>query len=158
MTVKKEAALAIRLGKEEKAVYVQMAKDHGISLTQLLLRGASFYGSFPPSFFAAMKETSKIMSLSVEDICTRMLVAKVASDSAWMDVFGKPPAGITRPFRWAKDGRLMTGDPLSQELVAEYKAIYERLKSNMVDAKKSGGELRLDAETAKPAMELFGAP
>jgi hypothetical protein len=158
MTVKKEAALAIRLGQEEKAVYVKMAKDHGISLTQLLLRGASFYGSFPPSFFAAMQETAKIMSLSVEDICVRMLIAEVASNAAWMEVFGKPPAGITRPFRWAKDGRLMTGDPLSQELTSEYKEIYERLKDSMIHAKKTGGELMLDAETAKPAMELLAAP
>ena len=146
----KQAGLSIRMDKEEKERLAGLAKEHGISLTELLLKGGSFYGSFPPEFFSAMQQTSKEMGLSTEAICMRVMLAKVAADAAWLAVFDKAPPGVMAPFQW-ENGRLIGGDQLSKILFAHYQEVFQKLKDNILKA-ADGEELRLTDETAYELM------
>lgn len=146
----KQAGLSIRMDKEEKERLAGLAKEHGISLTELLLRGGSFYGAFPPEFFEAIEQTSKEMQIPVEALLMRFMLAKVATDSAWLAVFDKAPPGVMTPFQW-QNGKLIGGDQLSKILFAHYKEVFQKLKDNILKA-ADGEDLHLTDETAYELM------
>lgn len=131
----KEVGLSLRMDKDEKDRLAGLAKEHGISLTKLLLKGASFYGSFPPEFFEAIEKTSKDMQIPVEAILMRFMLAKVAADAAWLAVFDKAAPGVMTPFQW-ENGKLIGGDQLSKILFAHYQEVFQEVKDNKIRAEK----------------------
>ena len=149
----KEARIDIRVGETEKWWLQKTAKLHGLTLTHLLKGGARLRGSFSPGFLDELERNLEDVGITVAAFLELTVQARLASQKAWLNVFGVPAPGIMRQIKF-KDGKLVRGDELSQMLEAEYEELYQQLKASMVEAVEEDKPFHVSMEQAQELMAL----
>lgn len=147
----KKTMVSLQLRQIEKEMFEDRAKDHGISLSELFRKGAYFFGALPPGFMYEIEKYSEEMKIPLTTIVIHAIQKLFAQYKAWLNVFGGPPPGWMREFKW-QDGKLITGDDLSKILELEYTELFQMLKDNLVESLETGEACFLDKEMAFQVM------
>lgn len=111
--------ISIQVKEAEKRKYDKAAADREMSLTALVKAALGLYIDIPADFMAQIERVSETLKLTPATILCHMIIKRAAFDAAWLEVFGAPPPGVYKEFRFDESG-LVTGDQLSELLKAEY--------------------------------------
>jgi hypothetical protein len=149
----KQTRVTLQIEENEKWWQEQTAKLHGLSYSALLRSGARLKGQFSPGFLDALKRNLEDVGITVAAFLELTVKDRLASQKAWLNVFGVPAPGIMRQFKW-KDGKLIKGEELSQMLEAEYEELYQQLKGAMVEAIEEDKPFHVSTEQAQELMAL----
>ena len=151
--MQKDEQLNLRMDGDEKWWLEQTAKLHGETLSALMRGGARFKGGFSVGFLETLKRNLADTGLTLPAFIECSIQRLIASQKAWLNVFGSPAPGIMRQVKF-KDGKLVRGDELSQMLEAEYEELYQQLKASMVEAVEEDKSFHVSMEQAQELMAL----
>jgi len=147
----KEKYVGLRISEGRKFGLEQLAKEHDMSLSELLYKGAMLYGRIPPGFIDEVSKMAEEMELPVSTIIVHNFMKWIAAARAWQKVFDTVPPGFMRAFRW-QDGKLIRGSDLSKILEHEYTELFEELKKNLVESHEKDRSCHMSKEQAAEFM------
>lgn len=145
----KKGYVGLRIDEGRKFALEALAKKHGLSLSELLLKGGTLYSQIPPAFIDEVQRMSDEMELPVSTLIVHNFQRWVASVLAYKKTFGKLPPGWKRAFQWdSATGKLIKGDNLSKILLHEYTELYQKLADNLIDSHEQNKPLEMSREQA----------
>ncbi len=155
--VKKEAALNVRLPVELKAEIDAVAKQSGLTITELLQQAVELRIDMPQEFFSQIEKAAAVLRLTPATVIINKLIKSVCFEQAWLDVFGGYPPSTNMEFRFDEKG-LVTGDALAMQLYQEIKTHLEEAKVKLdetggVRAFLSYGEAEAILKGVKPVKK-----
>lgn len=109
---KHDAQILIKINSREKKLLEIVAKDKGLTLSDLMRRGAWFYGSLDDRVFNYVREMSTRLGVRDHIIVSNMMLRRLAEDEAKAEVTG---ANLLSEFPLTSDG-VMTGPRLFEML------------------------------------------
>lgn len=152
----KQTRVTLQIDEDEKWFQEQLAKRHGLSYSGLLRKGARFYGSLTPGFIDDVGRTLADLDLgiTVGVFLEHTVQRLIASQKAFVNIFGYAPPGTMRQFPRHDDGKLIKGDDLSKILEHEYTELFQQLKDNMVESVEKDEPFEVTKEQAFEVMAL----
>ena len=93
------------------------------------------------------------MGISFTDIIVNICLNQIAADSAFLEVFGQSRKSLMQAFKWT-DGKMVRGDDLLKMLHAEYKSLFQNVKSDLREISQ-GKKPILSKEEFREVAPLF---
>jgi len=137
--------VTFKIDESEKKQFDKMAKEKGMSLTELFRRSMRAYGGLPLEIHEALEGVSKETQLPPETILAHKIYKRIAVDAAFIKIFGKRPPGAGREY-YFREGKLVTGQKLVNELMAYYEARFDDLNEKLKTSVKTGKTVQINRE------------
>ena len=128
--MKRDRQIQIKINSSEKDFLERLAKEKGLSLSELMRRGAWFYGSIDDRVFQYAEELSKRLNIRDHVVISNTVIRRLAEDAATAEVC--PGDSLLYEF------------PLTQEGVISGSRLFEMIKENKLKQLrlKKGGQQR----------------
>ncbi len=130
MKTKRDTQIQIKIHSSEKDSLEALAEKRGLSLSELMRRGAWFYGSLDDRVFLYAEELSKRLNIKDHVVISNTVLRRLAEDAAAAEV--SPGESLLYEF------------PLTQEGVIGGARLFEMIKENRLEQLrlKKGGKPR----------------
>lgn len=135
--LEKMVQTGFRMSEEKKRELERVAKLRGQSVQSLIDESVELRLGLTEGFWDQILLVTDKLKITPSMTVANMVVKQSCFQFAWLKVFGKPHPNFFKEFRFDSDG-FMTGERLSEVLVEEYTEKLEKLKANVVEAKKHG--------------------
>ena len=128
--MRRDTQIQIKINSNEKDFLERLAKKKGLSLSELMRRGAWFYGSLDDRVFQYAEELSKRLNIKDHVVISNTMIRRLAEDAATAEVF--PGDSLLYEF------------PLTQKGVISGTRLFEMIKENRLKQLrlKKGGRQR----------------
>lgn len=132
---------------EEKERLETAAKEMGMTFTDFLKKGASFYASFDAVFRKKIKTFSQNIGIPEYLIIQNLAISWMARKEAREEVFGKKVTSILAEFMFTEN-KPVTGEKLHAILKRNFIQDYEKEKKNALHAQIEKGYIPNKKEIA----------
>jgi len=146
--MRKDKRINIVTDETTKFLLEGRASVKGMSVSELLVEGGLLYGSLDKGFLDEIEETATKMGVKTSILLQNLVINQIALTAQFQKVFGRSSKALDRAFRW-KEGKMMTGDALLENLNTEYRELFEDWKQNLIDCHEKGGEFRVSDEAVE---------
>jgi len=137
MKKEKSTNTAIRITPSEKESLENAAKEMGITFTDLLKTGATFYASLDPIFRKWIRSFSGDLGIQEYLVFQNLVLSWVARREAHEEVFGFQDP-LLEEFQFTDKGPI-TGEELNRILKQKFKKEYEDEKETTLRSKVARG-------------------
>jgi len=125
----KKATCSFYLSEDQKKAIEKQAQKTGQNQSEVLSEWIAFRLGFNDSFFEQIEKVAKLLQFPIQIVIQNMLIRRIACDYAHLKTFGQSPNGLME-FR-IRNGELMTGDDLVEELTNQYLDLFQRFKESI---------------------------
>jgi hypothetical protein len=126
--------LSIRITPELRRLLELKAGQEERGLTDIIEEGARIRLAMPDGFYDELAKAAWEFEIPIATIIVNGILKKVAFETAWLKVFGKPaPSGVAE-FRFNDKG-LVKGDELFNQLLSEFEAVLTSAKAKLEKGK-----------------------
>ena len=113
--MKRDAQIQIKISAKEKDLLEHLAKDRGISLSELMRRGAWFYGSLDERVLNYVEALSQRLNVRDHIVISNTMIRRLAEDAANAEAY--PGDNLLYEFPLTEQG-VMTGARLFEMIKA----------------------------------------
>lgn len=155
----KLAYAGILIPLSEKTRLQAIAKKRETTLSALLRDGVRMLADFSDDFLAQIGAVASSTKLSPSQVMIQLLLVYIASDAATLKVYGKSTT-YQRAFQFDNQGRLITGDRLSDKVFAEVLESAQALKKRLQDSARGVTEATFisNQDAAQMAIQMTREP
>lgn len=125
----------LQLKKSVKDHIQKVAASRGVSLTQFFVDGALLLAGIDADFMKQLDELKESTKLSTAQVLMQLVLVYTAEDAALAKSYGRSET-IRRAFQFDGQGRLITGNELSDSVYNEVLENAESLKKRLRDASR----------------------
>jgi hypothetical protein len=131
MKKEKTTNTAIRINPSEKKYLEKMASEMGLTFTDLLKEGASFYSSFDSVFWKKIKTFSRNLRIPEYLILQNLAISWMARREAHAEVWGDEADPLLAEFMFTENGPI-TGEELFASLKKNFVSQFESEKQRVL--------------------------
>ncbi|MBU2623574.1 MAG: hypothetical protein ABIJ52_03390 [Pseudomonadota bacterium] len=134
--IKKLMQTGFRVSKTRKKELEEVARLRGQSVQSLIEEAVELRLLITEGFWDGILQVAEKLKIPPASVVANMVVRQSCFQFAWVSIFGIAPPGAFKEFRFDSEG-FLSGERLSEVLVKEYTEKLEKLKSKMVEVRKT---------------------